>query len=75
MGLDMYVCREAARGVVVGKEIDLNEAKNAEGRKCTVISSLRSCTGTVGMVVTHVTVLCNPILLVAFVPRLLGHHL
>jgi len=23
----MYVCREAARGVVVGKELDINEAK------------------------------------------------
>jgi hypothetical protein len=27
----MYVCREAARGVVVGKEINLNEAKTHRG--------------------------------------------
>jgi len=27
----MYVCREAARGVVVGKELDLNEAKTQRG--------------------------------------------
>jgi len=31
VGLDMYVCREAARGVVVGKELDLNEAKTQRG--------------------------------------------
>jgi hypothetical protein len=27
----MYVCREAARGVAVGKKLDVNEAKTQRG--------------------------------------------